>query len=122
MYKFSQSSGNVCKDGIFDHNAYSGHGKGLDNPDEENVQGIGPIPEGMYTIGPLIYHPKLGADVMKLTPDAENQMFGRSGFYWHGDEILHPGEHLASDGCIISAHNYRVRIARSGDTRLKVIR
>lgn len=111
----------MWKDSIIDHIAYAGHGIGYDNPKMQNVKGIGPIPCGWYTIGALQNESGLGNDVMPLIPDAENDMFGRSGFWWHGDEIKNPGKHLASDGCIISHLYDRLHVAESGDNRLQVI-
>jgi len=31
---------------------YSGRGKGLNNPKDQNLSGIGPIPQGKWHIGP----------------------------------------------------------------------
>ena len=80
---------------------YSGHGPGVNNPDMQNIEDVGPIPVGLYLLGPLEEnHEKLGKDVIALHPFAINQMFGRSGFFIHGDEMEHAGEYLASDGSI----------------------
>jgi hypothetical protein len=47
-------------------------------------------------------------------------MFGRSAFYIHGDLVSAPGQHLASEGCIILAREIRNTIGESGDTSLIV--
>lgn len=100
---------------------YAGHGAGLNNPDMQFVHGIGPLPVGTYTMGKPVDDPKLGPYAIPLIPDAENEMYGRDAFYIHGDEALHPGEHLASDGCIVQPHPARVTAWQSGDHRLGVI-
>jgi hypothetical protein len=45
-------------------------------------------------------------------------MFGRCGFFCHGDSIAHPGH--ASDGCIIQDLTTRHRMWSSGDHELDV--
>lgn len=98
---------------------YSGFGGGKNNPEMQNVRDVGPIPEGVYTIGPAFADPEKGPVVMALTPDVDNEMFGRAGFLIHGDSIEHPGE--ASQGCIILDKLSREQVAESTDRTLKVI-
>lgn len=86
--------------------AYSGNGIALDNPLDTSVHGHGPIPVGLYTIGAAMYDDEVGEFALPLTPDPGNQMFGRSGFYWHGDNPYM--NHTASDGCIVSSRELRV--------------
>lgn len=100
---------------------YSGHHEGMNNPDMENIVNTGPIPRGFYSMGPLQDHQHVGKDVMQLFPHDGNEMFHRSGFFWHGDEIAHPGEHLASDGCPVHSHVTRLAAWRSGDHILHVV-
>jgi hypothetical protein len=99
---------------------YSGAGEGKNNPTEENVQDVGPLPEGFYDMEPPIDSPKHGPYAIPLLPDADNTMFGRSEFLIHGDSLEHPG--AASEGCIILPKFARERIWESGDHRLKVVR
>jgi Protein of unknown function (DUF2778) len=100
---------------------YAGHAEGLNNPAMQNVVNVGPIPQGWYTVGEPRTSPNVGEYALPLVPDAENQMFGRSDFYCHGDEIAHPGQHLASDGCIIQALQNRKAVWNSLDHRLQVV-
>ena len=58
---------------------------------------------------------------MSLTPNAANNMFGRSEFKIHGDLIDAPGQHKASDGCVILSRDVREQIWQSGDHDLHVI-
>lgn len=83
---------------------YSGYQKGKNNPGLQDQVGVGPIPQGWYTLtGPEAASPgetsPHGPYVIRLVPDPENRMFGRGGFLAHGDSINTPG--FASHGCII---------------------
>jgi len=95
---------------------YSGYGFGKDNPAMEAVPNMGPIPVGLYSIGPpgniagRQFAMRLEAIVSWIT--------WRDGFLIHGDSRSHPGE--ASEGCIIVPLNVRVEIAASDDKELEV--
>jgi RHS repeat-associated protein len=109
---------------------YSGYGYGWNDPESQSVgasdnvpNNYGPIPQGQYTIGPQGLHysakgSKLPAS-MRLTPDAGNTMFGRSGFLMHGDNNAH--NNSASEGCIIMPLAVRNNIASSPDKCLQVV-
>jgi hypothetical protein len=102
---------------------YSGSGAGKDAPGRQDEPDEGPIPQGYYTIGPpeCIAAPgPHGPFVLRLTPDAANEMYGRSGFLIHGDGLgPHAGD--ASHGCIVLPRSVRVAMAASGDNRLRVV-
>src|ERR1700692_2709301 len=100
---------------------YSGNGDGFNNPEMEDVPNIGPLPEGIYLIGAPVNTVRHGPDAMPLKPDVANVMYGRGDFMIHGDEVLHPGAHLASQGCIIMAKSARDAIWASGDRALYVV-
>jgi len=97
---------------------WSGQLGGRNNPIEQAIQDLGPIPEGLYTIGPAYQHPKLGPITMDLTPDAGDNEFGRSLFRIHGfgSDVIH-----ASEGCIVQVATVRTRINASPDKRLQVV-
>src|ERR1039458_8813813 len=80
---------------------YSGAaGIGKNNPAEEGVKNVGPIPEGVYTIqGPPFDTPTHGPLVLRLIPNVKNDMHGRGSFLMHGDSLRATG--TASQGCII---------------------
>ena len=121
MWLYSQSTGTLtAPDGSLAGQGYSGHGPGINNAAMQNVPDVGPIPVGLYTIGPFRSDPEKGPLVCDLIPDPENEMFGRSGMMMHGDEILHLGERLASHGCIIQDHLVRLGVSKSADKRLQV--
>ena len=120
---------------------YAGKGTGLNNPDMQHVgtdniidkkEGIpkekrtdvGPLPEGTYTIGKPYYHKGkdgkggLGPHTMNLTPNANNDMFGRTDFRIHGDKKNSNRD--SSEGCIILEPKYRKQISNSRDNVLEV--
>jgi|GEM_PF-487572 len=98
---------------------YSGNGIGLNNPKLQGTPMEGPIPQGDYEIGPAHTHPRLGALAMALTPRGDQELFGRSGFFIHGDNQLM--DHTASEGCIILPRQTRALLAVSERRRLRVI-
>lgn len=102
---------------------YSGHDYGLNNPGLEIITSAGPIPQGGYTIGPeQLNVTRTGLKLpssMRLTPNADNWMYGRGGFLIHGDNSK--GDRSASEGCIVLTKNIRDRIGRSEDNVLRVI-
>ena len=116
---FSQKSGNIRQDGAILCNGYAGNGVWKNDPGAQSVHNHGPLPRGKYRMGePVLQHPTVGHYAIPLHPSMDNQMFGRSGFYWHGDNPGHLGE--SSDGCIVSALDPRIRAWNSGDHDLEV--
>lgn len=112
-------------DGVLEHDGqhigtgYSGHGPGVNEPSLETTPNIGPICRGWYTRSEPFDHPTHGPVVMRLIPDAANEMFGRSGFLMHGDGTHAPG--TASLGCIVQGREAREAFAKSEDKRLEVV-
>lgn len=84
---------------------WAGHEAGKNNPNMQGVQGVGPIPKGIYTIGDPVDSTQLGPLAFPLTPATTNVMFGRSGFFLHGAAFTNPA--MSSDGCIIQQHTVR---------------
>jgi hypothetical protein len=98
---------------------YAGAGEGKNNPAMQDVQNVGPLPVGKYTIGEPSDTKTHGPYVLHLTPDPENEMFGRAGFLIHGDSVVQPG--TASEGCMIFSRTVRERIWASEDRQLEVV-
>lgn len=98
---------------------YSGRSSCKNRPESQQVPDWGPIPAGMYTMLYPINSERLGPFAIPLVPRPFNEMYGRCGFFIHGDSLTHPGE--ASDGCIVLPRPIRVEIAVSGDNRLRVV-
>ena len=121
MWQFEQKSGRLISPaGGLMATGYSGAGSGKNNPTEENVQNVGPIPEGYYDIEQPVDSPTHGPFALRLLPDVDNRMFGRSEFLIHGDSIERPGQ--ASEGCIIMPRFAREAIWNGGDHRVQVVR
>lgn len=98
---------------------YSGSPGFINNPAHQDKIGDGPIPRGVYRIMTAVNHEKLGPVTMRLVPDPGNEMFGRSGFAWHGDNAKR--NQSASDGCIVSDRPSRETVNKSTDKLLVVI-
>ena len=99
---------------------YSGApGIGKNNPVQQDVEDVGPIPQGLYRIQAPVDTVTHGPYVLPLTPDPANEMFGRAGFLIHGDSVVDPG--TASKGCIILPRFARQRIWESPDHVLTVV-
>ena len=97
---------------------YSGAGDGKNNPELQNVHNVGPIPVGYYLIGKPFDSPTHGPYAMPLVPTPDTELFGRSAFLIHGDNVRFPG--TASQGCIILSRDVRERIWASNDHDLVV--
>ena len=121
MFIYKISTGELTAANGVVSKGYSGaEGIGKNNPAEESVKDVGPIPEGEYAIqGPPFDTPTHGPFVLRLIPKPTNQMYGRSGFLMHGDSLARPG--TASEGCIVMAHPIREAVWLSGDTDLTVV-
>jgi hypothetical protein len=113
---YSQSSGQLMRDGEPIATGYSGCGPGRNNPVEQAVRNVGPIPQGRYVIGPKFDAPVQGPCTMRLAPEGHDAL-GRDGFLIHGDNAAHD----ASTGCVILPFECRQEIAASGDRELEVV-
>lgn len=120
MWTYSQTSGELKRDGSLVGIGYSGHGAGVNNPDLESVHDVGPVPRGLWIIGAQEEHSTHGPCVMPLSPKEGTDTLGRSEFLMHGDLLAHPGERLASLGCIIMPKYVREQVAASPDRDLEV--
>ena len=116
MWTYNQKDGEIARDGQFEGTGYSGAGDGRNNPALESVPNMGPIPRGLYRIGPARTSTTLGPVVMNLDPAPGTETFGRDLFRIHGDNARHDASH----GCIILGPSIRREIAASGDADLTV--
>ena len=118
-WRYEQSTGKLFRPtGHLVCTAYSGHGDGVNNPEMEDVRGVGPIPRGRWIIGTAEKHPRLGPLAMPLHPSGHDA-HGRSEFFIHGDNAR--GDRSASHGCIIVPRAVREDIAASADRQLDVV-
>ena len=120
MHSYSQSTG-IWYDpvgkvlGI----GWAGQGVGKNNPNAENVHGIGPLPKGIYTITAPYNSLQTGPYTLGLVPDPKNVMYQRGGFRVHGFNAENP--ELSSEGCIIQIRKVRETIWAYEDKLLQVV-
>jgi hypothetical protein len=120
MWTYCSVNGNLSQNNRFVGKGYSGLGEGLNNPEWECVEGVGPLPRGHYTIEPFFNDPGgKGAIVAHLRPMQDTITFGRAGFMIHGDNAAM--NHTASHGCIILARENRREMASAADDSLEVV-
>lgn len=98
---------------LYETIGHAGRGEGRNNPEAQDVKNWGPLPAGDYRVA-RSEHPRFRAPAFRLTPKPDTVMYGRSGFWIHGDSMTNPGS--ASRGCIVISHaarewveHYRVR-------------
>jgi len=118
VWTYKQSTGELFHNGKHIETGYSGRMTNKNNPDREQVKGLGPIPRGRWHIGTVTTHKG------PLTIELEQQSgstYGRSLFRMHG-ERTHGVPGWASEGCIIMSHHTRWLVANSSDDVLEVIR
>lgn len=125
MWIYEQDTGRLLKSsGVLVAIGYAG-GNGGQNPEGvnnhamQNVKNVGPLPVGYYTFGEVVLKSHLGPFAIPLLPDSDNQMFGRSAFYMHGDKVDPPRS--ASEGCIIMPRAVRDECYTSKDRILRVV-
>lgn len=119
MWTYTQMRGTLTHDGVFEGTGYSGHNAGLNNPAMEANRGVGPIPRGLWKMGPWYDHPHLGPCVSLLSSIGHNA-HGRTEIFIHGDNSQ--GNQSASHGCVILGRVLRHLVRDSADTSLTVTR
>jgi Tlde1 domain len=126
VWTYEQSTGLMSyPDGMMLAKGYAGGNEGrmpegVNNPAMQDVSCVGPLPRGKYTMSCMIkHHPRLGPYAIELVGDAENESFGRSGFFIHGDRS--DKVESASEGCIIMPRVAREIMWKSKDHRVEVI-
>ena len=93
--------------------------EGVNNPALQDQHCIGPLPQGLYTMGTPVEGLPVGAFAIPLTPDPANTMYGRSGFFCHGDNQAM--NESASEGCFVMGRNIREQLASSSDQQIQVV-
>lgn len=118
--KYQITTGKVWLDNVLIGKAYSGKKEAIGQTDKENVKGVGPIPEGDWHISNWTSDGHLGPVISRLTPIDVPKLYGRSGFYIHGDNKS--VNFSASNGCIIMNRKMREKIRDSKASVIKVIK
>jgi len=119
MIRYQITTGELTRDGTALGVGYSGQPECKNDPAKCDQHNHGPIPVGFYTIGEPYDTMTHGPFVLPLTPHADNEMHGRSGFLIHGDSVVHPG--TASQGCIIMPRAVREAVNSLDERMLEVI-
>lgn len=120
MWTFNQRGNLYGEDGQLEAFGYAGRESGKNNPEMQNVKGIGPLPRGQYTAEEPKDSATVGKYAIRLIPDEDNEMFGRNSFFMHGDSNEHPG--LASHGCIVMPRAVRQKFwEENTDHRIQVV-
>jgi hypothetical protein len=119
MWTYYIDDGVLLHDGVKIGVGYSGHPPYVNESTAQAIRGEGPLPAGFWTFGEAVEHETLGWAI-PLTPNIGTFTYGRDGFWCHGDEIAHPGEELASDGCMIMSLTIRRLINSDQDKALQV--
>ena len=98
---------------------YSGHPPYVNKTEAEGLVAAGPIPRGSYRLVGPFNHVRLGPVVFYLEPAKATNLFGRSGFFIHGDNSY--GNQTASHGCIVLSRAIREKIATTPVRTLVVV-
>ena len=117
---YSQSSGALtgADKGVVAQ-GWAGNGEGKNNPAMQEVHEVGPLPQGLYDLGPWEqFHPGLGPLVCRLT-QVEGETFGRDGFFIHGASMGHYGEE--SKGCIVLPRSQRELVQKMRVGHIRVV-
>jgi Protein of unknown function (DUF2778) len=106
---------------------YSGQPPHKNFPADEGLEGLGPIPAGVWKMTAMVPESaKHGPDVIVLEPDEETRLrivtLGRDpdSFRMHGERLNGPPG-FASDGCIIMPRTVRMACWNSTDHDLTVM-
>ena len=123
-WRFEQDTGNIFDPtGELAGTGYAGgncgaNPEGINNHSMQDIPLIGPIPLGLFTMGEPVEHSQLGPFAIPLIPDPANEMFGRGGFYCHGDTAI---PMRASEGCIVQVPDVRHAMWASADHEVEVV-
>lgn len=109
---YHRSTGSLFRNGmvVSEASCYSGAPGHINDARSEAVVGKGPIPIGVYWCLAPRRHPTLGPVAIPLDPAGSNEMFGRSGFYIHGDNVKQ--DRSASQGCVICNATTRAKFMK----------
>ncbi len=128
---YSQSSGTLMdmEDRLVGK-GYSGAPGHVNDPDSQGKKDLGVIPEGTWTIGPVIWNSQetghKGENLIKLVPDQATadrvQAMGRDpySFYIHAGKGPH--DRTASQGCIIMEKHERNALKELQGAKIRVVR
>ena len=98
---------------------WAGCGEGKNNPEMQEVHSVGPLPRGLYDLGPWEpFHEGLGPLVCRLI-QVEGETFGRDGFFIHGASMGHYGDE--SKGCLVLPRSQRELVQKMRVGHIRVV-
>ena len=121
-FTYHQASGILLdENGVQVALGWAGNHEGKNNPNEEQVRCIGPLPRGTYRVEPWEdTHSHLGPDVAALTQIA-GDTFGRGDFFIHGPSVASSNYGQESKGCIVIPRPARIRVRNLAPDQIEVI-
>lgn len=120
LITFSQQRGILTdEEGIFLGLGWAGHGEGKNNPAMQDRRSLGPLPQGLYTVGEWHDDDTLGPLCARLT-QVEGETYKRDGFYIHGPSRDPERWGQESKGCIVIPRLTRDIVATRKPTHIKV--
>lgn len=119
-WTYRQGTGELFKDGKLIEKGYSGDLTNKNNPDREQVRGMGPIPRGKWRIGRNTgSRGPLTITLVHVSGDTYRR--DMSTFRMHGERV-HGVPGFASEGCIIMGHATRLLVSKDIGATLEVVR
>jgi hypothetical protein len=119
-WKYKQSTGELFKNGKLVETGYSGALTCKNNPDRENVRGMGPIPRGTWKIGSTRTS-KGPLTITLIHVSGNSYERDMRSFRIHGEKA-HGIPGFASEGCIIMFPSTRLLVSKDKGALLEVIR
>ncbi|WP_288491779.1 DUF2778 domain-containing protein [uncultured Pantoea sp.] len=117
---YKQSTGELFREGKLIETGYSGVLTNKNNPDREQVRGMGPIPRGTWRIGST--GTSKGPLTITLNPvSASAYARDMQSFRMHGDK-RYGVKGFASAGCIIMGPSTRLLVSKDHGAILEVVR
>ena len=129
MWTFEITTGRLFRpDGTLSGTGYAGGDCGkrpdaINNPADEAIVDVGPLPEGLYEFGAVVRNTHLGPVAVQLilknlSPSAPHGSEKRGGFYLHLDTKI---PRQASEGCIVQPLATINEVIASSDKALWVV-
>lgn len=119
-WTYKQSTGELSHNGKHIEIGYSGVLTNKNNPDREQVKGMGPIPRGSWKIAG-VSSSKGPLTIILMHVSGNTYQRDPNSFRIHDDK-RHGVQGFASEGCIIMHHATRLLLKNSMGETLEVIR
>jgi len=119
-WTYRQSTGELFRDGKLIEKGYSGVLTNKNNPDSEQVRGMGPFPRGTWKIGSTgTSKGPLTITLIHVSGNSYRRDMGT--FRMHGEKV-HGVPGFASQGCIIMYPQTRLMVSKDRGALPEMIR